>query len=107
MKIYIIDYSDRGSWMPVFPPDTEWRIGNKDGGKAYAEVGHWLPDLILVNMETKPSHGFQTASAINKRKSTAQIPIWFVQTPASYLAKTEGLGDAIEIETILQRITQV
>lgn len=107
MKIYIIDFSTKQNWVPTFSPGVVLRIENQDGAQAYKDVGTWLPDVILMNLETKPSHGLQTASAIHKRKSTAHIPIWFLHVPTSYLEKVEGLGEAMAMDTILQRIASL
>ncbi|MFT3793828.1 hypothetical protein [Flavobacterium sp.] len=71
-----------------------------DGGLAYKKAGEILPDQIFINYADKPSHGRQTAAAILQRKSTASIPIYFVDGSAEENEKALHLGHCISKEEI-------
>jgi hypothetical protein len=107
MHLYIIDFSNQSNWVPVFPPAIVLREAPKDGGQAYKDSEAWPPDLVIVNMESKPSHGLQTAISTHQQKTTALVPIWFVQTPVPCFEKIKGVGQVVEPESLLSRISNL
>lgn len=107
MHIYIVDFTKQSNWLPSFPAPITVFVESMDGGQAYKDTGAQIPDLMIVNMGAKPSHGLQTAMAIHQRKSTAQMPVWFVQTPANYQERVAAIGDVVAIEDMIPRINQL
>ena len=54
------------------------RIEAEDGARAYRETGAEVPDVVVVYLTRRPSHGRETALTLRQRKSTRDVPILFV-----------------------------
>lgn len=80
-----------------------FQVERNDGAKAYKEIGMSNPDLIIVNLAQKASHGIQTIEAVQKRKRTQSIPIYFVQCDQKLQVKVQQMGKIIPMEE-LERI---
>ena len=66
-----------------------------DGQRAYAEVRRLQPDLLVVWLAWKPSHGRVTAAAIRSAAWGRRLPILFVDgdpepTPAATLQRIKA-----------------
>jgi chemotaxis response regulator CheB len=105
MKIFIIDFSNSTSISDNLVGRFDIFEEKKDGGDAYKQVAQILPDVILINYKDKPSHGRQTALSIKERKTTSNIPIYFVGGEVTDIEKVKHIGKSIttsEIEDYLQ-----
>jgi len=49
-----------------------------DGGLVYKTIKTTPSDVVVIDLDEKPSHGRETARAIRSNKSTREIPIIFV-----------------------------
>ena len=73
----------------------------QDGQRAYAGVRHLQPDVLVVWLAWKPSHGRVTAAAIRSTGWGRKLPILFVDgdpepTPPATLARLKAaVPDAI------------
>ncbi len=82
MQLFIIDWS-KDSTTPLIDcckksPHKVVGVELADGAQAYRKTGQSKADAIVVNYAVKPSHGRMTASEIRKRKTTAEVPIYFI-----------------------------
>lgn len=50
----------------------------QDGGKAYKQIKKLNPEVVIIFLTRQPSHGRQTAKALNQTKATHTIPLIFV-----------------------------
>lgn len=82
MKFFIIDWSCEKTTplMELCRANGHRVTGCEliDGGEAYRKTAGCTADAIVVNYAVKPSHGRTTAEQIHKRKSTSEIPIYFI-----------------------------
>jgi DNA-binding response OmpR family regulator len=98
LKIFIIDWSNISSSELITKCQNlghEINFELHDGAVAYRIIGELKPDLILINYDVKPSHGKSTAEAIKQRKSTANIPLYFVTEKSIADKKLNALGEII------------
>jgi response regulator RpfG family c-di-GMP phosphodiesterase len=102
MKVMIIDFADTNHISDLVPPAFDRIVENTDGNEAYKIVGKELPNIILINYKVKPSHGRQTAIAIKKRKSTAEIPIYFIDGTAIENEKVQSIGLCIKCKDVIK-----
>lgn len=108
MKILVIDWTaDAPSTLAVRCEQAGHEVltETRDGAEAYRKAGEFKPDLVLLNYAVKPSHGRLTAESIRKRKSTAAIPIYFVDGPAEENRKVAHLGTCIGTNELTPLLT--
>ncbi|QNR22881.1 hypothetical protein [Croceimicrobium hydrocarbonivorans] len=102
MRVFLIDFSSEQKWARQIDQiaGLEFHCENQDGAQAYRDVALLEPDLVLVNMAAKASHGKQSAQAILKRKKTAQIPFYFLDCPVDYVETCGALGQLLSSEEL-------
>ena len=104
MQLFIIDWSkDKSTPLIELCRNTIHKIiGIElcDGGDAYRKTGILKPDAILVNYAVKPSHGRTTAQEIRRRKSTANIPIYFIDGEEDENERVEHMGICLSTEEL-------
>ncbi len=101
IKAFVIDFSASNQITDYLTKNNCLvESENIDGARAYKLIGKLMPDLIFINYSDKPSHGRQTAIAINKRKKTTQIPIYFIGGTRVEIDKIKEIGKPIEFEEI-------
>jgi response regulator RpfG family c-di-GMP phosphodiesterase len=105
MKVFVIDFSSSNSIGERLQDKVQLFIEKLDGAHAYKMVGEIMPDLILVNYKTKPSHGRQTANSIRARKKTSHIPILFINVESNETEKIEQYGQTITMNDLDKYIT--
>ncbi len=111
IKVFVIDFSESNHITDILTRNNclvEYE--NIDGGRAYKRIEEFMPNLVFINYSCKPSHGRQTAIAINKRKKTTQIPIYFIDGTQVEIDKIKGMGKSIkfdEIDGIMKKIKTV
>lgn len=96
MKLFVIDWS-KESTTPLL--DYCKKCGHKvagyelrDGDEAYRKTATCKADAIIVNYSVKPSHGRITAQQIRARKSTADIPFYFINGSEEDNERAANLG---------------
>ncbi len=105
MKIFVLDFSKENNLI-VFCSQNNHNVTYEqhDGGRAYQKVKEIMPDILVVNYQSKPSHGRVTAQKIYQRKSTSEIPIYFVNGSPENNQKIHHFGIPVsqsELENIL------
>ena len=103
MKIFVIDWSvsEKTELVEICQSlQHEIAFELQDGAEAYRKTGELKPDLILINYDVKPSHGKATAEAIKQRKSTANIPLYFVTEKTITDEKLSAWGKMISKKDI-------
>lgn len=102
MRVFLIDFSSEQIWESQIGQiaGLEFHCEKLDGAQAYRDVALLEPDLILVNMAAKASHGKQSSQAILKRKKTAQIPIYFLDCPEAYVENCGALGQFLSSQEV-------
>ncbi len=101
IKAFVIDFSESNQITDYLTKNNCLvESENSDGARAYKLIGELMPDLIFINYNHKPSHGRQTAIAINKRKKTSQIPIYFINGTQVEIDKIKEMGKPIKFEEI-------
>lgn len=78
---------------------------SEDGGRAYAGVRVNLPDVVVVDLARKPSHGRITAAALRGAKQFRELAIIFVDGEGEQLAKTRTAipdGVFVRSEALIQ-----
>lgn len=67
-----------------------------DGRSAYQQVKTLKPDVLVVYLTRKPSHGRETAVSIRRLKAFRQLPIVFVGEEETAVSAVQAkLPDAI------------
>ncbi|MFP9099272.1 hypothetical protein ACLI09_09475 [Flavobacterium sp. RHBU_24] len=104
MKLFIIDWCADGA-SALLTHCTESAhivIGHElhDGAEAYKKTGTDKPDAIIINYAAQPLHGRVTAESIRKRKTTAQIPIYFIDGDEEDNEKAANLGLCLSMEEL-------
>jgi len=98
MNIFLLNFSRNTEFRNQFTKgEHNITEENENGNFAYQVVAELKPDLIFVNYDSKPSHCRQTILAINKRKSTNNIPTFFVGGKPSEIDKVIDLGMNIKL----------
>lgn len=103
MKLFIIDWSKEPTTPLIdYCKKNANVVGTElaDGAEAYRKTGTLKPDAIVVNYASKPLHGRQTADSIHKRKTTAQIPIYFIDGAEDENEKVEHIGICLSQEEL-------
>ena len=68
---------------------------SEDGGRAYKLIKANPPDVIVISLANKPSHGRQTAVSLQQIKATKAIPVVFVDGSETAVAQCQAkLPDA-------------
>jgi DNA-binding response OmpR family regulator len=104
MKLFVIDWT-KGSSTPLLDYCRgcgHQVVGSEltDGAEAYRKAGLLKPDAIIVNYAEKPLHGRTTAESIHKRKSTAHIPIYFINGEEEENEKVANIGFCLSQEEL-------
>ncbi len=69
IKTFVIDFSESNQITDyLIRNNCLVEYENIVGARAYKLIGELMLDLVFINYSYKPSHGRQTAIAINKRK---------------------------------------
>jgi len=57
-----------------------WQVAveSEDGGRAYQRIRAELPDVVVVDLSRKPSHGREVARSLRQVRATRDLPIVFV-----------------------------
>ncbi len=104
MKLFVIDWS-KESTTPLL--DYCKKCGHKvagyelhDGAEAYRKTAKCKADAIIVNYAVKPSHGRVTAQQIRTRKSTADIPLYFIDGNEEDNERAANLGICLSGEEL-------
>jgi len=104
MHLFVIDWSkDNSTPLLEYCRNTSHKIVGaemSDGAEAYRKTVQCKPDAILVNYAVKPSHGRVTAQEIRRRKSTAEIPIYFIDGEEDENEKVEHIGICLSSEEL-------
>jgi len=104
MQLFIIDWSKETSTpLLEFCKRTSHKVAGvemADGAEAYRKTGLCKPDAILINYAVKPSHGRITAQEIRRRKSTSEIPIYFIDGEEDENEKVEHIGICLSGEEL-------
>lgn len=66
-------------------------IESEDGGRAYQRIKAHPPDVVMIDLSRKPSHGLRTAAALRDHKATRGLPIVFVDGTAEAIEKARAL----------------
>jgi len=75
-----------------------WRVDveSEDGGRAYQRIKAHPPDVVVIDLSLKPSHGRRIAAALREHKATRDLPIVFVDGPARAIeTATAQVPDAV------------
>lgn len=104
MQLFIIDWSKEKltPLIELCKNTTHKIVGIElcDGGEAYRKTAAIKPDAILINYAVKPSHGRSTAQEIRRRKSTANIPIYFIDGEEDENERVEHIGICLSTEEL-------
>lgn len=57
-----------------------WQVAveSEDGGRAYQRIKAEQPDVVVVDLSRKPSHGREVGRSLRQVKATRGLPIVFV-----------------------------
>jgi CheY-like chemotaxis protein len=81
-----------------------------DGGRAYRLIKEILPDVVLIDLTLRPSHGIEVGKSLRQAKALAHIPILFVDgtTHAMEAANAKVSGARFcEPSTLLSTLKRV
>lgn len=95
-KVYLVQWNDEATVARAAHLAAQgWEVlaGHKDGEDAYQRIRTIKPDLVVFDLEAKPSHSLQVAEALRKCRSLDTLPFIFVG------------GDARSLHSARQRIT--
>ena len=87
-------------------------VESEDGGRAYTRVNEAPPDLLLIDISNKPSHGLRIAESLYQRNETRSIPIAFLGGMPSVRDKVRvSIPDAMfaslmELDGLLSRFSK-
>ncbi|MES2486481.1 MAG: hypothetical protein V4581_11125 [Bacteroidota bacterium] len=111
MKLFVIDWSKESSTplLDFCSSSGHELVGleMEDGTEAYRKTGLVKPDAIVVNYAVKPSHGRMTADSIHKRKSTSQIPIYFINGEEDENEKVVNIGICLSDEELRDLLDEI
>jgi CheY-like chemotaxis protein len=66
----------------------------EDGGRAYKKIREDPPDVVVIDLAKKPSHGRQVAQALRDVKASRGIPIVFVDA-SDEAQRATSVDDAV------------
>ncbi|MBN1963248.1 MAG: hypothetical protein JW910_01290 [Anaerolineae bacterium] len=66
-------------------------VETQDGGQAYRVIRAGQPDVVVVDLSQKPSHGRELARSLRLGKATRDLPIVFLDGDDANRAKTRNL----------------
>lgn len=79
---------------------------SEDGGRAYKMIRQDPPDVVVIDLSKKPSHGRQVAQALQDVKASRGIPIVFLDAgddarsaakiPGAFFATSSTLLNVID-----------
>ena len=95
LKVYLVQWNDEATVASAARLAAQgWEVfaGSKDGEDAYQKIRTIKPDLVVFDLDTKPSHSLQVAEALRKCKSLEALPFIFTG------------GDARSLHNAKQRI---
>ena len=74
--------------------DEDWFVDveSVDGATAYQVIQTETPDVVLIDLSRKPSHGREIARSLRESSKTRELPIVFVD------------GDEIAIKKVRSRV---
>lgn len=105
MKLFVIDWCPdaASSALLTLCKETGHTVCGyelKDGNEAYRKTGTGKPDAILINYAAKPLHGRTTADAIRKRKTTSEIPLYFIDGEEDDNERVAHMGICLSSEEL-------
>lgn len=68
----------------------EVEVESQDGARAYRLIRATPPDVVVIDLARKPSHGRETAHALRTLKATRHLPIVFVDGTEEAVEKTQA-----------------
>jgi DNA-binding response OmpR family regulator len=77
-RLFLIDWDDASAAARGALLRTEgWSVAieREDGGRAYRRIRERAPDIVLVDLTSKPSHGREIIRSLTKTKTTRALPI--------------------------------
>ena len=75
-----------------------WQVDaeSEDGGRAYQRIKAHPPDVVVIDLSLKPSHGRRIAAALREHKGPQDLPIVFVDGTARAIdTATAQVPDAV------------
>lgn len=75
-----------------------WKVEvqTEDGGRAFKFTRGNPPDVVVVHLSDKPSHGREVAHTLRQAKATRHLPIVFVDGEEEAVQKTKAkVPDAV------------
>lgn len=98
MEIFIVSWEqDRVNQISQSMQDKGWvvRHESEEGRRAYQTIKSWMPALVVIDLETRASHGMAVAHSLTKTRSTRDMPIVFVtEDPAQIRMLAARFEDA-------------
>jgi CheY-like chemotaxis protein len=70
-------------------------VESNNGGRAFRRVRTALPDAIVIDLRTKPSHGREIARALRDQKLLREVPIVCVEHESERAVTAAKIPDAI------------
>ena len=84
----------------------------EDGGRAYTLIRAERPDVVVVDLARKPSHGREVGRSLRQTRATRDLPLVFVDGDADARAQVAArVTDAVfaasaELESVLARFAR-
>lgn len=98
-RLFLVDWNEASAQACASRLRSEgWEVEveAEDGGRAYKRMKETPPDVVIINLSRKPSHGREVGKSLRELKATRTLPIVFVdgEEQANQLAR-EKVGDDI------------
>lgn len=92
-KVFLVQWDAEGAMARAcdLRDDGWWvEVEAEDGGQAFRMIRVQQPDVVVIDLAQKPSHGREVARALREMKSMVDLPIIFVDGDEKSVEKAQA-----------------
>ncbi|MBK9292316.1 MAG: hypothetical protein IPM52_11920 [Bacteroidetes bacterium] len=107
MNILLVDFSGKQTLSSLLElcPEIKLKTETSDGAIAYQLAFAWPAEVVVFNLDGRPSHIRQTMQAIAERKAAKNMILLAVS--AQQTSRTENLPEAISFVSVERLIAKL
>jgi DNA-binding response OmpR family regulator len=78
-----------------------WQVDveSENGGRAYRHIRTSVPDAIVIDLRSKPSHGREVGSALRELRATRSVPIVCIEEGEEAREQTRARIDGVRFSS--------